>query len=366
LQGTFGPFKKNSEAVVPLWLAVKLKADHRADIRCPPWLTVEQLEETYSREVAPERKSKLSPLPVFYLEIASVMFKHAADNLEDAERARQLIKDIEEVRAEKLRRGRTVVINAARKGTISTVLNLNHIGFLEASALTADMLPLLDELGKLERAETAALQRSRTAGSAASLAPSLVSLSSASSDAPTPAAAPSFLPKPASASASASGGDASGAPTPGSTAELLRAGASSGLSALDPRSARTASSSSSSSSASASAAAASASSGARFSATAGSRGTSAGTVSEAARVAAAEAGRRFAGLGSLGRSRRLAARAQAAQEAEDAAQEGDEAGEEEEEAGPSTASLLAGMAQESASEEQPSDQRPATEEDEDN
>ncbi|KAA0166476.1 hypothetical protein FNF28_03117 [Cafeteria roenbergensis] len=100
--------------------------DHKADIVCPPWLTVEALRAAYARETSPQNASTLTMLPVFYLEIASLLFKHAADNIADAEQARQLVKDLEEVRAEKLRRGRSQVIDSARTGRITTVLNLNN------------------------------------------------------------------------------------------------------------------------------------------------------------------------------------------------------------------------------------------------
>ncbi|CAE7802433.1 GINS2, partial [Symbiodinium sp. KB8] len=124
--GTYGPFKRKQDAVVPLWLAIRLRSDHKADIVCPPWLTVEALRAAYARETSPQNASTLTMLPVFYLEIASLLFKHAADNIADAEQARQLVKDLEEVRAEKLRRGRSQVIDSARAGRITTVLNLNN------------------------------------------------------------------------------------------------------------------------------------------------------------------------------------------------------------------------------------------------
>lgn len=164
LQGTYGPFKRKQDAVVPLWLAIRLRSDHKADIACPPWLTVEALRAAYAAETSPQNASVLSGLPVFYLEIASLLFKHAADNITDVEQARQLVKDLEEVRAEKLRRGRARVIERARTGSIVTVLNLDNVSFLEAAALSADMLPLLDELGKLERAQTEAEVRRRGMG----------------------------------------------------------------------------------------------------------------------------------------------------------------------------------------------------------
>lgn len=172
LQGTYGSFKRKQDAVVPLWLAIRLRSDHKADIVCPPWLTVEALRAAYARETSPQNASTLTVLPVFYLEIASLLFKHAADNIADVEQARQLVKDLEEVRAEKLRKGRSQVVDGARTGTIATVLSLDNVGFLEAAALSADLLPLLDELGKLERAQTAADMRRRGMGAGGGPGPS--------------------------------------------------------------------------------------------------------------------------------------------------------------------------------------------------
>jgi hypothetical protein len=38
VQGTFGPFRPGNPVAVPLWLAVRLKADSKCNIICPAWM----------------------------------------------------------------------------------------------------------------------------------------------------------------------------------------------------------------------------------------------------------------------------------------------------------------------------------------
>jgi hypothetical protein len=155
---------RHREARVPLWLAIKLKSDHKAEIQCPSWLKADQLQRFYDTEVLPEKTGSLTDMPLFYLETASIMFKYAPDNVEDVERCRQLIKDIEEVRMEKLRRGRTWQLAQGKRDRVVVVLRLRGLSFLEANALNADLIPVLDELNRLGRAQDTITQQMASTG----------------------------------------------------------------------------------------------------------------------------------------------------------------------------------------------------------
>lgn len=129
-------------ADLPLWLALLLKRQRRANIMPPPWLYADSLSEILELETthftdafslapmqAPQRQTDAQgrpfetstpflpsctatapphALPYHWFEMAEMLLDAAADDMGDAktqDRTRQLLRDIREVRLAKMRRG---------------------------------------------------------------------------------------------------------------------------------------------------------------------------------------------------------------------------------------------------------------------
>jgi GINS complex subunit 2 len=119
---------------IPLWLALLLKRQKRANIVPPPWLSVESLTQILhvETEQLPDAFSpppKLPPstnasqvisppflpsstssapdnaLPYHWLELGEILLEAASDDIEDANQVRGLLRDLREARLAKLRAG---------------------------------------------------------------------------------------------------------------------------------------------------------------------------------------------------------------------------------------------------------------------
>ncbi|MCJ1447558.1 MAG: DNA replication protein psf2 [Stictis urceolatum] len=166
-------------ASLPLWLALLLKKQDRADILPPPWLSVEALEAVLGYEnsmpgfaPAPKLGAKqradygarggqglvLSPpflgdgeadanvgiesLPYHWLEVAHLLLDAAWDNVPHRDAVRRLLKNLQEARAAKLRGG-VEVLEGGREVT------LNGVGGLEISENRAFVVGVVDGLRKI-------------------------------------------------------------------------------------------------------------------------------------------------------------------------------------------------------------------------
>nr|OQO18787.1 hypothetical protein B0A51_13759 [Rachicladosporium sp. CCFEE 5018] len=172
---------------LPLWLALLLKKQRRANIQPPAWLTLSSLRtildfETDDRTAAvfspppalphpttvPDPDlSYLSPdtvelstpflkdthttsaqegaLPYHWLELASLLLASAADDFPDADAIRILIRDLREVRMSKLRKGFKVLEGGAG-------LKINGVGGLEVAEVRGFVGGVVDGLRRLGRA----------------------------------------------------------------------------------------------------------------------------------------------------------------------------------------------------------------------
>ena len=101
--GDFGPFKPQTPLSVPLWLAIALKKRHRCSIQQPNWLTVESLTAILREEKDGLSKNDLSGLPFHYMEVASLLFNNASDDIHEVDKIRTLLEDVEYLRAGKIR-----------------------------------------------------------------------------------------------------------------------------------------------------------------------------------------------------------------------------------------------------------------------
>ncbi|QDS76644.1 DNA replication protein psf2 [Venturia effusa] len=158
------PHRKN----VPLWLALLLKKQRRANIAPPPWLRINSLQGILDHEIDPENQA-FSPspkpppgastttapfvdssistappnaLPYHWQELGEILLQAAPDDFEDVDLVRRLMRDLREVRMAKIRKG--VEVLDAGGG-----IKLNGVGGLEVCESRAFVSGVIDGLRRI-------------------------------------------------------------------------------------------------------------------------------------------------------------------------------------------------------------------------
>ena len=128
-QGPTPVLQPPQRAPLPLWLALLLKRQKRANIVPPPWLQPASLEAILKAEIdnpaafslPPALQAGSSPpfalsstadspsdrLPYHWLELGEILLDAAADDLVEPDGVRRLMRDLREVRMAKIRAGVT-------------------------------------------------------------------------------------------------------------------------------------------------------------------------------------------------------------------------------------------------------------------
>ncbi|KAI6245105.1 DNA replication complex GINS protein PSF2 [Erysiphe necator] len=176
LGGTIPSLRPPQRCDLPLWLALLLKRQKRANILTPPWLIHSSLElilqyetETsplsfspppphpYPISAQPTATDYISPpflpsstadapseyLPYHWLELGEILLETCSDDIPDSERVRSLLRDLREVRMTKMRNS----IKDLETGGISS---LRGIGAMEVAESRAFIVGVVDGLRKLE------------------------------------------------------------------------------------------------------------------------------------------------------------------------------------------------------------------------
>ncbi|SPO00086.1 probable DNA replication complex GINS protein PSF2 [Cephalotrichum gorgonifer] len=181
---------------IPLWLALLLKKQRRANIVPPPWLHPTSLAEIVHHEtnvdpdafsppppppvrpdgygsvrrvdgsdVDPSREPALSPpflpsctadaptsaLPYHWLEVSEMILAHASDDVPSPEEARTLLRDLREVRAAKMRAS-----TAQFEGGVAGVMSLTGVGAMELAESRGFVLGVVEGVRKLGASAEAA------------------------------------------------------------------------------------------------------------------------------------------------------------------------------------------------------------------
>jgi len=142
ISGDFGPFTPQSPVEVPLWLAVTLKKRQKCQIKPPEWMDAEHLVNKLERE---KTNDEFQDLPYHFMEIVSILFNSAVDDIEDADRIRTLLEDIQNVRQTKIRKGMQSVADDVRDGGTITSVKLNNIGSIEINSVRPFLVEALDK-----------------------------------------------------------------------------------------------------------------------------------------------------------------------------------------------------------------------------
>ncbi|RFU28471.1 hypothetical protein B7463_g7850, partial [Scytalidium lignicola] len=167
LGGSTQPLKPPQRAHLPLWLALLLKRQRRANILPPPWLLASSLERIlrYETETDPSafsppppipRTSTLSPpflpsstvdsppnhLPYHWLELSEILLESCPDDIPESDKVRTLLRDLREVRLAKMR-GSTSVLEGGG------VISLMGVGAMEVAEGRGFAVGVMDGLRKL-------------------------------------------------------------------------------------------------------------------------------------------------------------------------------------------------------------------------
>ncbi|KAK7676875.1 hypothetical protein QCA50_020131 [Cerrena zonata] len=102
ISGAFGPLRPPAKCKVPIWMAVNLKLKKKCHVVPPDWLNTDFLQDRLTRETT---MPEFSQLPFRFAEIAKVLLDVAFEDIENPEKLRSLLKDIQEARQAKSREG---------------------------------------------------------------------------------------------------------------------------------------------------------------------------------------------------------------------------------------------------------------------
>ncbi|KAI9657566.1 MAG: DNA replication protein psf2 [Alyxoria varia] len=206
LGGNIPQLRPPTRTPLPLWLALLLKRQRRADIAPPSWLSTHALTTILDRETSdltlrdefcdPPRLTQTTgstgsaggrradntmqtppfqptsladflnitgaegdepeqSLPYHWLEVSQMLLAEAADDIPESEAVRRLLRDLKEVRAAKLRR------RWRTEGERNTALDsnagirLNGIGSMEVGEARGFLCGVVDELRRLDSSREA-------------------------------------------------------------------------------------------------------------------------------------------------------------------------------------------------------------------
>ncbi|ETI27492.1 hypothetical protein G647_09683 [Cladophialophora carrionii CBS 160.54] len=179
LGGPTRPLIPPQRTTLPLWLAVLLKRQRRANVMTPPWLLVESLQDILETETHKDFTESFSPppsisaqrqtdysgrafytsppfvesctvnavptaLPYHWFEVSEILLEAASDDIPESDKVRQLLRDIREVRLAKMRK------QAERLSGDGEGTRLDGVGAMEVSESRGFMAGVVDGLRKLD------------------------------------------------------------------------------------------------------------------------------------------------------------------------------------------------------------------------
>ena len=188
LQGPTPTLRPPARSNIPLWLALLLKRQRRANILPPPWLHPHSLATIVHHETKvdtdafspppppplvpdgrgatrrfdagtdPTRDAALSPpflpsctanapetaLPYHWLEVSEMILAHAADDVPASGEVRTLLRDLREVRAAKMRAS-----TAQFEEGVAGVMSLTGVGAMELAENRGFVLGVVEGVRKL-------------------------------------------------------------------------------------------------------------------------------------------------------------------------------------------------------------------------
>ncbi|KAL8758088.1 MAG: hypothetical protein Q9184_004032 [Pyrenodesmia sp. 2 TL-2023] len=169
LGGSIPPLVPPYRSPLPLWLALLLKRQRRANILPPPWLSPPSLDAILQLETSTPQFSHPPPLPrtsatsiptsppflpsaigdalpdalpYHWLEIGEMLLEAASDDIPEPDTVRRLMRDLREVRMAKMRAG-VEVLEGGRE------VKMNGVGAMEVAEGRAFIGGVVDGLRKI-------------------------------------------------------------------------------------------------------------------------------------------------------------------------------------------------------------------------
>jgi GINS complex subunit 2 len=156
LCGNYGPFEASIPCFVPIWLAITLRKKGKCQIVAPEWLTVEQLQIHIDRELS---QQELTELPYHYLEIATLVLLHAKDDINFPDKISALLKDLENIRMDRIRNNFLKVGGIYFKGEEISNIRIKNISAMEILSVKGFLLESLNLLKQLSPKEVSVSTR---------------------------------------------------------------------------------------------------------------------------------------------------------------------------------------------------------------
>ena len=97
-------------------------------IHLPEWISADYLKSLKEREKTEET---FQELPYHYMEISQLILDNFSDEIEEADKLKALLKDLEDIRADRIRAGIETVAKQVQEGEQILSVNLNNTGSLE-------------------------------------------------------------------------------------------------------------------------------------------------------------------------------------------------------------------------------------------
>ncbi|CCJ31195.1 unnamed protein product, partial [Pneumocystis jirovecii] len=132
-------FNPPHRVTVPLWMAVFLKRQKRANILPPSWLSQEILQDFLDEENKPG--NGFSPLPLQWLEISNILLEVASDDMDQPDLIRRLLRDLRETRQGKTRQGLSSLNE--------THLQMDNLGSMEINEIRPFFAKSMDQMRRL-------------------------------------------------------------------------------------------------------------------------------------------------------------------------------------------------------------------------
>ncbi|KAG5519952.1 hypothetical protein PMAC_000229 [Pneumocystis sp. 'macacae'] len=132
-------FRPPQRVTVPLWMAVFLKRQRRANILPPSWLSQEALQDFLDAENKPG--NGFSSLPLHWLEISSILLEIASDDMDQPNLIRRLLRDLRETRQGKTRQGLSSLNE--------THLQMDNLGSMEINEIRPFFTKSMDQMRRL-------------------------------------------------------------------------------------------------------------------------------------------------------------------------------------------------------------------------
>lgn len=141
IKGKFGPFRAHSVAAVPLWLALEMDKLQQCTIELPAWLHEEELKRMRDEEKA-AGDTEFVKVPRHYIEIAFAFLtqsKTFANDQQDKSRTVLLLRDLVEIRRDKIRKGLQ-----AFNANVVDEMDVTHMAAAEITCFRTRSLHALD------------------------------------------------------------------------------------------------------------------------------------------------------------------------------------------------------------------------------